>query len=401
MIGEMHGTKEPANFVTGLTDLLISHGDSVQVGLELPSEQMTKFLASPSDSSVYLSSFFFNPPSETGRETFAWAKIISTFKNNPRVHLFFYDINKGERSDNLGRDSTMYVKVKKQILEHPGWKIVTISGNVHNMTSPQFEIGRNTMASFLKRDKDLDISARICSINHSYSSGTALNTYGDGLKIHRLGSRPSIYSTAIPFDSYIVLEPPVEAQNAPYPYVCRYYTKEVTAANMVKGSFDLPAIKNELNAILDRDQKTRKGTDSANYAAYIDSCNLVQIEALINKFGWPGKSLVGARGNSTVYLVIQHANLETQVKYLPMLQRSVDDSESRPVDLAYLKDRVLMRQGKKQIYGSQVVFSKTGAPEFSPIEDEKNVNARRSQLGLGPIEEYAKHFGIDYKPNKD
>ena len=56
-----------------------------------------------------------------------------------------------------------------------------------------------------------------------------------------------------------------------------------------------------------------------------------------------------------------------------------------------------MRQGKKQIYGSQVVYDKQGAPMFYPIEDEKNVNTRRAKMGLQPIEEYAKFFGIEYK----
>jgi hypothetical protein len=68
------------------------------------------------------------------------------------------------------------------------------------------------------------------------------------------------------------------------------------------------------------------------------------------------------------------------------------------MDLALLQDRILMRQGKKQLFGSQVVFNKdTGAPEFYPIEDEKNVNARRTKIGMEPLEEYAAHFGMDYK----
>jgi len=160
---------------------------------------------------------------------------------------------------------------------------------------------------------------------------------------------------------------------------------------------DTAAIKNELNAILDRDQKTRAHGDSAQFMSYIDSCNLVQVEALINKYGWLGKSFVGGRGNNTVFLVIQHADLKTQEKYFPLMQQSVADSESRPCDLALLQDRILMRQGKKQIYGSQVVLNKTGGEEFYPIEDEKNVNIRRAKAGLEPIEEYAKYFGIDYK----
>ena len=80
------------------------------------------------------------------------------------------------------------------------------------------------------------------------------------------------------------------------------------------------------------------------------------------------------------------------------MQKSVDTGESRPSDFALLQDRVLMGQGKKQIYGSQVVFNKRGEQEFYPIVDEKNVNIRRKKAGLEPIEEYAKYFGIEYKP---
>lgn len=160
---------------------------------------------------------------------------------------------------------------------------------------------------------------------------------------------------------------------------------------------DTTAIKNQLVAIFDRDQKTRKGSDSAAFVQYIDSCNLVAVESLIAKYGWPGKSFVGAKGNYTIWLVIQHADLATQEKYLPMMKESVAKNESRPVDLAYLEDRIRMRKGEKQLYGTQVSFNKTGGQEIWPIEDEKNVNTRRAKLGLEPMEEYAKYFGIEYK----
>ena len=161
---------------------------------------------------------------------------------------------------------------------------------------------------------------------------------------------------------------------------------------------DTIAIQNELNAIFERDQYIRKSDDSAQFRTMIDSINLSKVEALITKYGWPGKSFVGVKGNYTVWLVIQHAELETQEKYLPLFEKSVADSESRAIDLAYLKDRVLMRQNKNQIYGTQVwMNSATGLQEFWPIEDEKNVNARRASLGMSPIEEYAQLFGIHYK----
>ena len=400
MAGEIHGTKESANFVAGLTELLTGKGDSVLVGLEIPSDQMTKFLSERTDSSIYLSSYFAVAPTGSGRESFAWARIITEFKNDPRVQLFFFDINDGEPATSIKRDSMMYAKARKQLMEHPGWRMVTLSGNVHAMTAPEYEVGYNTMASLVKHDKELKLSDKICSINHFYASGTALNNYGDGLKVHRIGNPRSAY---MDFDfSYVVLEQPAIAPNTPYAYTGRYYTKEATAETMVKGNADLPALKSQLWALYERDQKTRRGTDSAQYMGYIDSSCLVQVAAIVDQYGWPGKTLVGPRANMAAYLVVQHADLEAQLKYLPMLRRSVANNESRAGDLALMEDRVLMRQGKKQLYGSQVVRNKdTHAEEFWQIEDEKNVNTRRAKMGLDPIEEYAKNFGIDYKVPKE
>jgi hypothetical protein len=165
-----------------------------------------------------------------------------------------------------------------------------------------------------------------------------------------------------------------------------------------QNKIDTSALKKELAALYERDQKTRKNGDSSLYMSYIDSCNQVQAEKLIQKYGWLGKGLVGSGGNTALFAVIQHANLETQERYFPLLQKSVADGESNAFDMALMQDRILMRKEKKQIYGSQIVLNKTtGAWEFYPIEDELNVNKRRASVGLESIEEYAKHFGIDYK----
>lgn len=171
-----------------------------------------------------------------------------------------------------------------------------------------------------------------------------------------------------------------------------YYTH--LSAQTVPDTFTL---KRLLEEILNRDQKTRTGKDSVAFMQYIDSTNLVQVESLIAKYGWMGRSFIGEKGNSALFFVIQHADLETQLKYVPLLQESVEAGESRASNLALMQDRILMRQGKNQIYGSQVVYSKTGEQMFYPIEDEKNVNIRRAQMGLQPIEDYAKLFGIVYQ----
>lgn len=166
--------------------------------------------------------------------------------------------------------------------------------------------------------------------------------------------------------------------------------------------FDTTSVIKQLESIRDRDQKTRTGRDSVEYMRYLDSCNLAQMETLIFKYGWLDKRLVGARGNQTCFLIIQHADSASQVKYLPFLKQSVERGESSEGDYAMLIDRVYMRQGKRQIYGSQVIPDKeNGGWKFYPIDDEKNVNIRRTKLNWIPIEEYAGLFGIVYKKPKE
>jgi hypothetical protein len=171
----------------------------------------------------------------------------------------------------------------------------------------------------------------------------------------------------------------------------------VTATH-AQNEIDTAAIVKQLDRIFERDQVTRTNDDSAYLMLSYDRQNLAQVELLIAQYGWMGTSFVGERGNVAQWLVIQHADLETQEKYLPLLRKSVAAYESRPSNLALMEDRVLMRHGKKQLYGSQISINPdTGAQEVWQIEDEKNVNVRRAALGMEPMEDYAKRFGIDYK----
>jgi hypothetical protein len=127
-----------------------------------------------------------------------------------------------------------------------------------------------------------------------------------------------------------------------------------------------------------------------------DSINLIKVKKIIDTHGWQGPEEVGKQGSQTIFLVIQHADSLTQVTYLPLMQEAVKKGKARPQDLALLEDRVLTTQGKEQVYGSQVRMNAAGKYEFFPIKDETNVNKRRASVGLQPLEEYAKYFGINY-----
>ena len=131
--------------------------------------------------------------------------------------------------------------------------------------------------------------------------------------------------------------------------------------------------------------------------SYQDSVNLINVKRIIDAHGWPGPGEVGEQGAATLFLVIQHADSLTQVTYLPKMREAVKKGKARSQDLAFLEDRILTKQEKKQVYGSQLRRNATtGKNEFFPIEDEANVNKRRAAVGLPSLEEYARHFDLQY-----
>lgn len=141
--------------------------------------------------------------------------------------------------------------------------------------------------------------------------------------------------------------------------------------------------------------ETKYGRDSEEMKAHWrliqkkDSTNLLLITHLLDTRGWLGADVIGKLGNSTLFLVIQHADLATQEKYLPMMRDAVTKGNAQGSSLALLEDRVLMRTDKRQIYGSQIGRDPdSGAYFVSPLEDPDNVDERRASVGLGSLAEY-------------
>lgn len=173
-------------------------------------------------------------------------------------------------------------------------------------------------------------------------------------------------------------------------------------------------LKAQLEQIYEADQKYRRmigkvqqehGAQSEQFKDLInkmnatDKENLQQVIAIIEEHGWPGKSMVGSSGSSTAWSVIQHSDMEYWLKYLPLMQEAAEKGELQKSSVALTEDRILVNQGKPQRYGSQLQQNfKTNQTEFFPIEDEANVDKRRAEVGLEPIKEYAKRYGLDYNP---
>lgn len=175
--------------------------------------------------------------------------------------------------------------------------------------------------------------------------------------------------------------------------------------------FDKP-LKAQLESVYVRDQTLRQlymeaeekfgeDSDEMNYFWQLvseqDSINELVVVKILEEKGWVGRSQVGGQANMALWLVIQHAPLEIQEKYLPLLKASVLKGESQGSHLAMLEDRIQMFNQKPQIYGSQIVPDEaTGKMKIYEIKDPEYVNQRRKEVGLGPIEDYVSRWGIEW-----
>jgi len=129
----------------------------------------------------------------------------------------------------------------------------------------------------------------------------------------------------------------------------------------------------------------------------INEENLDRLIEIIDTKGWPKKSVVKENGARTVFLIIQHADLETQKKYLPIMKEAANNGEANWSSLALLIDRVNLREGKQQIYGSQIYRNEDGSFYVKDLQEPEYVNQRRKEVGLGPIEDYVGRWEIEWK----
>lgn len=143
-------------------------------------------------------------------------------------------------------------------------------------------------------------------------------------------------------------------------------------------------------------RKSKEWDELARKITYHDSVNEKTVIAMLDKYGWLGPDVVGNNGNTALFLVIQHADIDVQQKYLPMMREAVKNNKAKPSSLALLEDRVALGTGGKQIYGSQINRDDNGAYYVMELEDPEHVDERRAQVGLPPLAEYTMRWGFKW-----
>ena len=134
---------------------------------------------------------------------------------------------------------------------------------------------------------------------------------------------------------------------------------------------------------LTRDQ-WEKFTDS------VFTTHKLRLEQIFDEFGYPGYDLVGKEGSNHFWLMVQHSDkdIDFQSRVLEKLKIEVENKNADGSNYGLLTDRVKINKGEKQIYGTQVTYTPDGQAYPKDLIDSVNVNNRRAEVGLEPLEQY-------------
>jgi hypothetical protein len=84
---------------------------------------------------------------------------------------------------------------------------------------------------------------------------------------------------------------------------------------------------------------------------------------------------------------VQHADLATQKKYIDRMTAAADAGEIEWALVATTVDRIQVREGKPQTYGTQF-HTVDGELVPETIGDAEHVDERRAKVGLPPLAQY-------------
>ena len=147
-------------------------------------------------------------------------------------------------------------------------------------------------------------------------------------------------------------------------------------------------IKKQILEIFKKDQEIRK---KGTYDITIDKENTKRLKKVINKIDWPKSEIFGKKIENFSWVIVQHSDFDIpfQKKCLKLIQK-LPNLKHRKQNIAYLTDRILVNKRRKQIYGTQFYVNRKLKALPRPIRDVKNLNRRRKEAGLKPINKYYK-----------
>ncbi|MFF7076389.1 DUF6624 domain-containing protein [Streptomyces lavendulae] len=162
---------------------------------------------------------------------------------------------------------------------------------------------------------------------------------------------------------------------------------------------DIAALAAELTAMARADHRSAVHANSEDPAEQLAWRRLTarhgdRLGEIMNEHGWPTAELFGEEAARAAWLIAQHADrqLDVQRRALRLMGQAVSEGAAGPRELAFLSDRTLVNEGRRQIYGTQIAGVKDGAPVPWPCEEPERMDALRAEVGIEPFDTYVAGF---------
>ncbi|MCM2388293.1 DUF6624 domain-containing protein [Streptomyces albipurpureus] len=164
---------------------------------------------------------------------------------------------------------------------------------------------------------------------------------------------------------------------------------------------DVAALAEELTAMAAADHQSSVHANSDDPAEqlawrYLTARHGDRLGEIMDEHGWPTAELVGEEAGRAAWLIAQHADrqLDIQRRALKLLQEAVSAGSASPRELAFLRDRTLVNEGRSQVYGTQIAGMKDGAPVPWPCQEPGRMDELRAEVGIEPFDEYVAKFSM-------
>lgn len=164
-------------------------------------------------------------------------------------------------------------------------------------------------------------------------------------------------------------------------------------------AYDVAALAAELTDMAAADHQSAVYANSDDFSEQLAWRRLTarhadRLSEIMNEYGWPTADMVGEDAARAAWLIAQHADrqLDVQRRALQLMQQAVSAGAVGPREVAFLRDRTLVNEGRKQVYGTQIAGVKGGTPVPWPCEEPERMDELRAEVGIEPFDDYVAKF---------
>ena len=133
----------------------------------------------------------------------------------------------------------------------------------------------------------------------------------------------------------------------------------------------------------------------------VDSLNNKITDSILQQYGFLSYKKIGYKAYQSLFTLYQHLPKRSFIENFPLIQTAFRNKEILKPEYAYILDRYLIFNNKKQKFGTQYFYDSTlKMNAFCPIRRFAKVDKKRKKMGLEPLEEYARKNKIIFNNKK-